>query len=44
MAFRNADPVATSLEDLADRTFALIVMGDDRAITATYIMGNLHQG
>jgi guanine deaminase len=39
MAMRNADLVATSLEELADRTFALMMMGDDRAVTATYIMG-----
>jgi len=41
MAYRNADTIASSLEELADKTFALIMMGDDRAVQATYIMGEL---
>jgi guanine deaminase len=41
MAYRNADTIARSLEELADKTFALIMMGDDRAVQATYIMGEL---
>ncbi|MBD2460951.1 guanine deaminase [Oscillatoria sp. FACHB-1407] len=41
MAFRNPRSVATSLEELADQVFSLIVMGDDRAVHATYIMGEL---
>jgi guanine deaminase len=41
MAFRNPDTPATSLEELAERTFTVIMMGDDRAIHATYIMGEL---
>lgn len=41
MAFRNSDSVPASLEELAERVFALVIMGDDRAIHATYIMGEL---
>jgi guanine deaminase len=41
LAFRNPSNTATSLEDLADKIFSLIIMGDDRAIDATYIMGEL---
>ena len=39
MAFRNSDATPTSLEELAERIFTLVIMGDDRAIHATYIMG-----
>ncbi len=39
MAFRNSDTPAVSLGELAERVFTLIMMGDDRAIDATYIMG-----
>jgi guanine deaminase len=41
MAFRNPEAMPRSLPELADRLFSLIIMGDDRAIHATYIMGNL---
>jgi guanine deaminase len=41
MAFRNSEAVPNSLEELADRLFSLAIMGDDRAIRATYIMGEL---
>jgi guanine deaminase len=41
MAFRNSIATATSLNELADKVFSLIMMGDDRAISATYIMGKL---
>lgn len=41
MALRNSETVPTSLEELADRLFSLIIMGDDRAIRSTYIMGEL---
>jgi guanine deaminase len=44
MAFRNPDAIPKSLEELADRTFSLIIMGDDRAVQATYIMGELASG
>lgn len=40
-AFRNSSTPATTLEKLADRAFSLIIMGDDRAVRATYILGEL---
>lgn len=41
MAFRNPAAAASSLSELADRTFSLMMMGDDRAIQATYILGEI---
>lgn len=41
LAFRNADALAASLEELAESAFTLIMMGDDRAVRATYVMGEL---
>lgn len=41
LAFRNQSPTPTSLSELADQLFSLIIMGDDRAIRATYIAGKL---
>lgn len=41
MAFRNNSTIPSSLAELADRVFALMMMGDDRAIQATYILGEL---
>lgn len=41
MTFRNPAPKPTTLEELADAVFTLMMMGDDRAIHATYIMGQL---
>lgn len=41
MAFRNHDVMPTSIEALAEKVFTSIVLGDDRAIRATYIMGEL---
>jgi guanine deaminase len=41
MAFRTPEPTAMSLEDLAAKIFTLIILADDRATEATYIMGNL---
>lgn len=41
MTFRNPAPKPTNLEELADTVFTLMIMGDDRAIHATYIMGQL---
>lgn len=40
MAFRNPND-AMSLSELAEQVFALIIMGDDRAVHATHIMGEL---
>lgn len=44
MAFRNGPGVPQSLEELSDRAFSLVMMGDDRAVTATYILGELAAG
>ncbi|MBE9059631.1 guanine deaminase [cf. Phormidesmis sp. LEGE 11477] len=41
MAFRNSAGVPTSLGELSDRVFSLIMMGDDRAIEAVHILGEL---
>ncbi len=40
-AFRNSAAPATTLAEIADRAFSLIIMGDDRAVRATYILGEL---
>ncbi len=39
MAFRNPPLTQLSLTEIADRLFALLIMGDDRAVEATHIMG-----
>ncbi|RZM75964.1 guanine deaminase [Leptolyngbya iicbica] len=39
LTLRNPQPTAKTLADLADLVFSLVIMGDDRAIAATYIMG-----
>lgn len=41
MALRNNDLMPTSIEALADKVFTAIALGSDRAIRATYIMGEL---
>ncbi len=41
LAFRNGDATAASLEELAEKVFASMVLGSDRSIYATYILGNL---
>ncbi len=41
MAFRNSPTIPTSLEELADGVFSLIIMGDDRTVQATYILGKI---
>ena len=41
MAFRNSPTPSKNLKELADRVFSLIMMGDDRVIQATYILGDL---
>ena len=41
MAFCNQAPIATSLEALAEQVFTMMILGDDRAVSATYILGNL---
>lgn len=41
LAFRNGKGTARSLAELAEKVFALMVVGSDRSISATYILGNL---
>jgi guanine deaminase len=41
MALRNPVPHAESLDDLAEKVFAMMILGDDRSIVATYVAGNL---
>lgn len=41
MAFRNTSEAPKNLKELADRIFSLIMMGDDRVVQATYILGKL---
>ena len=41
MKLRNGETLGTDLASLADQTFGLMMLGDDRAITATYIIGEL---
>lgn len=44
MALRNPSLSAPSLAELADQVFALMMLGDDRAVQAVYIAGELaHQ-
>ncbi len=39
MKLRNPSPDATSLTELADKAFAMMILGDDRAVKATYVAG-----
>ncbi|MEO1069813.1 MAG: guanine deaminase [Cyanobacteria bacterium J06638_6] len=39
LALRNEAGIPATLEGLADLLFSLVIMGSDRAVTATYIMG-----
>ncbi|MBD1874665.1 guanine deaminase [Nodosilinea sp. FACHB-131] len=39
LALRNEKGIPETLEELADVLFSLVIMGSDRAVTATYIMG-----
>jgi len=41
LAFRNRFQVPTSLAAVADWVFSLIILGDDRAVQATYVWGQL---
>ncbi|MGB8703255.1 MAG: guanine deaminase [Thermosynechococcaceae cyanobacterium] len=41
MALRNPVPPAESLDELAEQAFAMMMLGDDRAISATYVAGCL---
>jgi len=39
LALRNPEPTASSMDALADLVFSLVIMGDDRTVEATYILG-----
>lgn len=39
MALRNPVPVAKSLDELAEKIFAMMILGDDRVVKATYVAG-----
>ncbi len=41
MAFRNGTSTPADLSELADQVFSLMMMGDDRTVQATYILGKL---
>jgi guanine deaminase len=41
MALRNPIPHAKSLDELAEKAFAMMILGDDRSIVATYVAGHL---
>jgi guanine deaminase len=43
MALRNRGSIPQTLEALAEHIFVTIILGDDRAISATYIAGNSFQ-
>ena len=40
MAFRNPEAMPRTLDELHDRLFSLIMMGDDRSVEAVYVMGD----
>ena len=40
LQLRNSDDVPTNLKELADQTFVLMMLGDDRTVAATYILGD----
>lgn len=44
MALRNQGLPSSSVEDLAEKAFGLMMLGDDRAIEATYVAGKLAHG
>lgn len=39
LALRNQAPITADLATVADALFSLLIMGDDRAVAATYILG-----
>ncbi|MEL6764205.1 MAG: amidohydrolase family protein, partial [Cyanobacteria bacterium J06607_6] len=41
MTLRNPEPTASTLEALTELAFSLVIMGDDRTVAATYVMGEL---
>lgn len=43
MAFRTPNPHASTIAELAERVFTVMILGDDRAIHATYVLGKQHR-
>jgi len=41
MAFRNSSQTPATLDELGDRVFAMMMMGDDRAVERVYVLGEL---
>ena len=41
LAFRNQAPIPKSVDELAEQAFALMILGDDRVVKATYVAGDL---
>jgi guanine deaminase len=41
MALRNPNPKSETLAELAEKAFAMVTIGDDRAVMATYVAGKL---
>jgi guanine deaminase len=41
MALRNPNPKSETLVELAEKAFVMVILGDDRAVTATYVGGKL---
>jgi guanine deaminase len=41
MAIRNPNPQAQTLDEIAEKAFAMMILGDDRAVQATYVAGEL---
>lgn len=41
MALRNPNPKSETLAELAEKAFAMVTIGDDRVVMATYVAGNL---
>lgn len=44
LAFRNPRPTAATATELADLAFTLMMLGDDRVVSATYILGQRWRG
>ena len=41
MEFRNNSSIPSSIQELSDCVFSLLLLGDDRSVRATYILGEL---
>lgn len=39
MALRNSQPHAQTLDEVAEKAFAMMILGDERAVAATYVSG-----